>query len=319
VNLVLLQQALNRFKELVDGAITNGGYTNSNGDFVDRSRGRVYDGNTALTAMTRSEQHITPIHEVVKISISEQIRVPHLVYPEIGDVNAPISRNELKAPMYGGGSKNQDVTVIFTEEERGEYNVEDSLYWNSPFSERRELTAEQLEIARRCITIGVRSTIRSIGNNINTLSERNGAEPLLQRALIGMEESVKGEVFLVAAEEYDIESAEENQLSWTNHGAVEAYILNLLSLTNRPTFRTGEDYDWHNHVMYERVALIVVDFSQEPPLFYRNLRQMFDDELVTEEFYNQYHQGYDGELSPVNFAEDLVNSHSRQWPELYEE
>ena len=28
---------------------------------------------------------------------------------------------------------------------------------------------------------------------------------------------------------------------------------------------------------------------------------------------------YDDELSPVNFAEDLVDSHRRQWPELYED
>ena len=311
MNLVLLQQALNRIKALVDGAILNSGYTNSANVFTLVANGN--NGNEALTRFTRSELHILPIHEVVKSSIGEILDVPHLIYPEAGTIHVPIKSNELKVPMYGQ-PKNQDVTIVFTEQERGEGN--EGLYWNN---DRTRVDIEDVEVASRCITVGVRSTLRSIANNINTLTERTGAEALLQRAIRGMEKSVKGEVYILAAREYNKVSAANQTLQWNNHGVIEQYIQNFLGMSNRPTFREEDQYDWHDNVRYERAALIVVDFSQEPPLFYRNLRQMFDDELVTEEFYNQYHQGYDGELSPVNFAEDLVNSHSRQWPELYEE
>lgn len=174
-----------------------------------------------------------------------------------------------------------------------------------------------MEVARRCITVGVRSTLRSIANNINTLSERTGAETLLQRAICGMEESVKGEVYILAAREYNKNSAEDQNLQWTDHGVIEQYILSFLGMSNRPTFREEAPYDWHDHVRYERAALIIVDFSQNPPVFFRNLLEIFNAELVTEEFYNQNHRRYDDELSPMGFAEDLIDSHRRQWPELY--
>jgi len=304
----LLQQGLNRMKELVDGAITNSGYTNANNEFIE-----ARDGNTALTNMTKSSQHILPLHEVVKISISNVLNIPHLTYPETGTVDAPIRSNELKAPMYGQ-PKDQDVTIVFTEEERGEGR--DGHYWNNG---RTRVDIDDVEVARRCITIGIRSTLRSIGNNINTLSERTGAETLLQRAICGMEESVKGEVYVLAAREYDKNSAAEQTLQWINHTMLETYIQSFLGMSNRPPFQAREAYDWHDHIRYERAALIVVDFSQSPPVFYRNLREMYDADLVTDEFYNQNSQRYDIELSPVNFAQNLVEAHQRQWSEIYEE
>ena len=307
MNLDLLQQGLNRMKELVDGAILNSGYTNAANEFI-----AADNGNLALTRLTKSSQHILPIHEVVKCSIREALNISHLIYPEIGTLHVPNRSNELKVPMYGQ-PKNQDVTIVFTEQERGE--GQDGLYWNNG---RTHVDIDDVEVARRCITVGVRSTLRSIANNINTLSERTGAETLLQRAICGMEESVKGEVYILAAREYNKTSAADRTLQWTNHGMIEQYIRSFLGMSDRPTFREEDLYDWHDHVRYERAALIVVDFSQEQPLFYRNLREMVDAELITEEFYNQYHQRYDDELSPVNFAEHLVDSHRRQWPELYE-
>ena len=307
MNLILLQQGLSRMKELVDGAITNAGYTNANGDFIPQQDD---NGNSALTRMTKSGQHIYPIHEVVKHSISNQINVHHLVYPDIGTVNEPISSNELKTPMYGI-PKNQDVTVVFTESERGEGNQ--GLYWN--YGPRNDVT--DVEVARNCITVGVRSTLRSIANNINTLTERTGAETLLQRAIVGMEDSVKGEVYILAAPEYNNASAANRNLEWNNEGSVESYIQIFLGMSNRPTFQTGEDYDWHDHVRYERASLVIVDFSQDPPVFYRNLQQIREAELISQEFCDEYHVRYDEQLTPVNFAQDLVEAHQRQWPELY--
>jgi hypothetical protein len=306
VDLVLLQQALTRMKALVDGAISNSGYTNVANEFKEAD-----NGNLALTRLTKSSQHILPIHEVVKCSIRDELNISHLIYPGIGTLHLPNRSNELKAPMYGQ-PKNQDVTIVFTEQERGEGS--EGLYWNNG---KTRVDIDDVEVARRCITVGVRSTLRSIANNINTLSERTGAETLLQRAICRMEESVKGEVYILAAREYNKNSAADQTLQWANHGMIEQYIQSFLGMSDRPTFREEDPYDWHDHVRYERAALIVVDFSQEPPLFYRNLRQMFDDELVTEEFYNQNQQRYDGELSPVDFAEHLVDSHRRQWPDLY--
>lgn len=110
MNLDWLQQGLNRMKALVDYAILNSGYINTANEFIEAD-----NGNASLTRLTKSSQHILPIHEVVKYSISNELNISHLIYPEIGTLDEPDRSNELKVPMFGL-PKDQDVTIVFTEQ-----------------------------------------------------------------------------------------------------------------------------------------------------------------------------------------------------------
>lgn len=76
---------------------------------------------------------------------------------------------------------------------------------------------------------------------------------------------------------------------------MEKYILSYLSISGR---QNPDDVPWK----YEKVCLLIADFSQNPPQIVDNMRRFVDEELVSERFADMY--SFD-ELSINNFFDRL--------------
>ena len=101
---------------------------------------------------------------------------------------------------------------------------------------------------------------------------------------------VLGYLYLLPNKGYSLESNTFNE-----HYDLEKYILSFLSISGR---RNPKDDAWK----YERVCLLIVDFSQDPPEVIDNMDQFVERRLVSEKFANMY--SFD-ELSISHFFDDL--------------
>jgi len=124
------------------------------------------------------------------------------------------------------------------------------------------------------LSINVRSQLSSIEKNYDTLFERIFAEALnLHNRFPYM---VLGYLYLLPNKGYSLESNTFNE-----HYDLEKYILSFLSISGR---RNPKDDAWK----YERVCLLIVDFSQDPPEVIDNMDQFVERRLVSEKFANMY-------------------------------
>jgi hypothetical protein len=126
------------------------------------------------------------------------------------------------------------------------------------------------------LSVNVRSQLSSIGNNIDTMYERTYDEPLnLHRRLPKM---VLGEVYLLSVRELDSAQVALRNVAYKPHTDsvgkyIERYIKGFAALNMRNSQR-DDDFK------YERVALILVDFSQTPVKIYQNNAELDADSIL---------------------------------------
>jgi len=121
------------------------------------------------------------------------------------------------------------------------------------------------------LSVNVRSQLSSVAKNFDTLYERTFAEAL--NFHLRLPNMVLGEVYMIIAKEYDSDAAANNTVAFKNSEHIEKYILAFQALNNRlniadPLFK------------YERVALLIVDFSQQTPKLYNTTQELLDDNLI---------------------------------------
>jgi len=138
------------------------------------------------------------------------------------------------------------------------------------------------------LSINIRSQLSSIEKNYDTLFERIFAEALnLHNRFPYM---VLGYLYLLPHRGYNFKDN-----SFNEHYDLEKYILSFLSISDR---QNPKDEAWK----YERICLLIVDFSQDPPEIIDNIRQFVEKGLVSERFANMYSFN---ELSIENFFDEL--------------
>jgi hypothetical protein len=126
------------------------------------------------------------------------------------------------------------------------------------------------------LTINLRSQLSSLAKNKDTMYERTYAEPLnLHRRLPKM---VLGEVYLLSARELDSNQVKLKKVNYKATStkiakSLEEYIYGFSALNLRNT--QGDDF-----FKYERVALLIVDFSQSPLKIYESVADLKADNLL---------------------------------------
>ncbi len=185
------------------------------------------DGAEGKTRIIRSSAHIQLLHEHVKSQFVAAGVQPNRLKPAVGS-----SRGELKLQGILM-QKKQDVCVL-------------------PPGVSSPTSAAQLE---RAISVNVRSQLSSSAKNKETLYERTFAEAY---NLHGRHKKiVLGEVYLILASEYDADMVKQKQVAFSANGFVGEYIDRFHALNSR----TSPNSKPH---AYERVNLIVADFSVSP-------------------------------------------------------
>lgn len=224
-----------------------------------------HSGASGKTSLITSQQLINLLHEVVKSSLVNETVNPTLLQPPIGQ-----SRGEKTLAGFLKFKK-QDICVFPNNKtprvERIDFN---GLYNTGTTEPYGELFSEHI------LSINVRSQLSSLSNNIDTMFERTYAEPLnLHRRVPKM---VLGEVYLISVRELDSAQLALNNVVYkpfTNSTAnyLEKYIKGFAALNMRASQR-DDDFK------YERVALIIADFSQNPVKVYNTTQDLINDNLL---------------------------------------
>ena len=224
-----------------------------------------HSGATGKTSLITSQQLINLLHEVVKSSMVNEGVNGSLLQPPIGQ-----SRGEKTLAGFLKFKK-QDICVFPNNKtprvERIDFN---GLYNTGTTEPYGELFSEHI------LSVNVRSQLSSLSNNIDTMFERTYAEPLnLHRRVPKM---VLGEVYLISVRELSSSQLALNNVVYkpfTNSTAnyLEKYIKGFAALNMRASQR-DDDFK------YERVALIIADFSQNPVKVYNTTQELFNDNLL---------------------------------------
>ena len=223
------------------------------------------NGTAGKTSAIRSQGIINMLHEVVKTSLIQSGVNADLVKPPLGQSNGEKTlAGFLKF-------KKQDICVFPNNKSQIVEPLDfNGLYATGVTEPYGELFTEHI------LSVNVRSQLSSIGNNIDTMYERTYAEPLnLHRRLPKM---VLGEVYLLSVRELDSAKVASNNVTYKPHTPsvgryIERYIKGFAALNMRSSQR-DDDFK------YERVALILADFSQTPVKIYNNIAELNADGIL---------------------------------------
>ena len=163
--------------------------------------------------------------------------------------------------------------------------VRDRKVYGFPKKKEQDILIQPPQDNNRSISVGpvmainIRSQMSSIEKNYDTLFERIFAEALnLHNRFPYM---VLGYLYLLPIRGYSSEAAKRRKIELTECFDVEKYILSFLSISGR---KDPADVAWK----YERIGLMLVDFSQEPPEVLDTMEQLVHKGLVSESFAKMY-------------------------------
>ncbi len=204
---------------------------------------------TAISLQARkslicSQKLIRPVHEAIKSAIIQNGINADFIFPPIG------ANNEIKLSGYLK-KKTQDIIVIPPNiQENGEL-ITNGLH-KGKYDRFGHFATE------RILAINARSQLSSLGNNVDTLYERNFAESL--NLHLRCPRMCLGEVYLIPTHEYNVNQTRVK---------IESYLNAFNAISERIDTQT-------DHYKYEKVCLLIVDFREPIPTIYDS------DEKLTE-------------------------------------
>lgn len=236
-------------------------------------------------SIIRSSELINLIHDAVKFELIKQGVNPDKIFPPFNKRNPEIKlAGFLK-------QKNQDVCVLPTNMDKEPIIIN----WG-PLAFENKVDPYGYDFSANSLVINVRSQMSSLAKNSDTLFERTFAEA--ENLHKRYNDIVLGEVYLIPTHEYDDNLVKDNMVGFkANHTNIEKYISFFNEINNRSI--EEESY------LYERCALLIVDFNKEVPKLYRNSQELKDDGLISEDFPIEY-----STLAFDTFAEDILDIYS---------
>lgn len=268
MSLINIQKAVNNFKALIENSI-------------------VESGDKGKEAMIRSSRPILNLHEAVKSELIKAGIDRDLIFP-------PLNSRTPELKLAGSRKqKNQDVCVIANHDKAEEILQEGLL---------QDVVDEYGEkFTERTISINVRSQISSIQKNFDTLYERTTS------AAINLHDRCPkmclGEVYMIAVPEYDDREIKNNEIIFKKPSPITVlkYIKSFRAINNRK----GTE---RNFYQYEKVCLLIVDFSKKPAKIYNTSKELKKAGLIPENSTVDM-----SELSWDKFVPDLLNIYSERF------
>lgn len=230
-------------------------------------------GDRGKTALVTSSKHIFLFHEVVKSELIRNGVNSNLIYPPLHDFNGELNlAGFIKA-------KKQDISVV-SNIHLGKETPE--LMTVGMMTGKTDIFGKVF--TEHTLAINVRSQMSSITKNDDTIIERTFAETL--NLHLRCPQMVLGELFILPITGFDmdkvkqkkpdfepIQTVKKKSNSKLTSDAIEETINIFNSLNNRD-IAIDEGYK------YERVCLVLADFSKNPVKIYTDESQLKADNLL---------------------------------------
>ena len=249
------------------------------------------DGTEGKNNLIRSQKPIKLLHEVVKAEFLRHNVNPNLVNPPYGQ-----SHGELALAGFFK-KKNQDICFVPNDlrAHSETLNFQGILYGQED--------KYGFDFTEKTLSVNVRSQLSSSAKNFDTLYERTFAEAL--NLHLRCPEMVLGEFYMIAVNEYDSDAANKKQVKFRDlkniEKHIEKYLLSFSAINNRKLATA-------DHFKYERVCLLIVDFSQKTPKVYNTDAELKQDNLLPKDSVATIQN-----LGFPNFASDLLDIYSARF------
>jgi hypothetical protein len=244
----------------------------------------ISGGTTAKNNLIRSQQPIKLLHEVVKTELIRQGVNERYINPPLGE-----SAGELKLAGFVK-YKDQDICIVPNNVDRTPeiLTTEGILYGKEDIFGK--------DFTEKTLSINVRSQLSSSAKNFDTLYERTFAEAL--NLHLRCPQMVLGELYMIAVKEYDSNYANNNQVVYREISSIQSHIQKYLLSFNAVNKRMDTS---SNHNKYERVCLLIVDFSRDIPKIYNTDKELRAEGLLSEDSIASIE-----DLNFPNFISDLL-------------
>ena len=248
----------------------------------------VQGGTVGKRNLIRTSQPINIIHELVKqgfvgLDISQE-----RIFPKLTETTGEVSITGFIK------KKNQDIVVLPKNINPSQEYIE-HLDFKDPYGKY---------YSERILSVNVRSQLSSVAKNFDTIFERTFAESynLHQR----LNKIVLGEVFLLPIREFDDSYSDKNIVKYKDLGdRVERQLSKYIRYFNLINKRGDIDKDFHR---YERVCLLLVDFSLNQPKLYQSTNELKIDGIVSNEFNLELNS-----LNFDNFFSDIIEIYNSRF------
>ena len=243
-NLITLQTAVNEIKNSIEAAIKKAGTEGKNN-------------------LIRSQKPIKLLHEVVKAELIRNKVAPECLNPPLDQSNGELSLSGFFK------KKNQDICAV---PKKVKANKETLNFQGILYGQEDKYG---FDFTEKALSINVRSQLSSSAKNFDTLYERTFAEAL--NLHLRCPKMVLGEFYMIAVNEYDSNSANNKEVKYKNvkgvANHVEKYLLSFSAVNGRKSITA-------DHFKYERVCLLIVDFSRKNPKVYNTNAELKEDNLL---------------------------------------
>lgn len=267
-----IQQAVNKIKELIENAIVDGGVEGKNN-------------------LIRTQIPICMLHDAAKAAFISQGVSPSLVAPVYGEHNGE--------QKLAGFFKCKDQDICFNP--NNFVMQEEVLDFDGIL--KGKIDPYGKDFTEHTLSVNVRSQLSSTAKNFDTLYERTFAEAL--NLHLRCPQMVLGEFYMIPVYEYDDVLAKSNQVGFKPNRKIskhlEKYIYSFSAVNGRRT-TIGEEYK------YERVCLLIVDFSSETPKIYNSNEELINDGLLPANTTASIDQ-----MNFTNFASDLLSIYEQRF------
>lgn len=263
--MLTIQQAVNKIKSLIEDAIINGGVEGKNN-------------------LIRTQIPICLLHDAAKASFIDNGVNPNFVAPIYGD-----HMGEQKLAGFFK-CKDQDICFMPNNYQKKEETLEfDGIL-------KGKIDPFGYDLTEHILSVNVRSQLSSTAKNFDTLYERTFAEAL--NLHLRCPKMVLGEFYMIPVYEYDDALAKDNRVGFKRNRNIskhlEKYIYSFNAVNGRIDTK-GEEYK------YERVCLLIVDFSRKTPKIYNTNAELIADNLLPANT-----TAYIDNLNFSSFAKDLI-------------
>ncbi|MGN0894935.1 MAG: hypothetical protein ACI4ND_08085 [Succinivibrio sp.] len=269
-----LKEHLIKFKQSIEDAICKNGVEGKN-------------------AIIRTSKPVNLIHDIVKKQL-----ICNGVDPKC--INPPLDYSSPEIKIAGWlKQKDQDIVAV----PKGVSKVRTKINWG-PLAYEDVFDEYGFDFTEKSLIINVRSQMSSLAKNSDTLFERTFAEPL--NIHLKYTKAVLGEVFLIPVHEYDDLLAKNKVVGFKkNHVNIEKYISFFKAISDR-----NDELD--KLYMYERCALLIVDFNRQTPFLYTTPEELKKDNLISSNFNLDFTS-----ISLTNFSKDILNKYINRFGKNY--